>query len=146
MYKKNHIDISNSPRLEDDPEYLRHLRVHALADMLDVPGLKILAASHLESRLGANWAAAEFPKIVGEIFSTTNSQDKTARNVLIKAARNHLLELSENDDFKTVLSEHGEFSGGLVMDFLSRDCNLCACAVKMNLVYCGACCHYHHSN
>jgi hypothetical protein len=139
--------VSNSLRIEDDPEYLRHPRVHALADMLDVPGLKILAANHMETTLATKWTTTEFPKIICEVFSTTNSQDKTARNVLIKATRNHLTELSENDDFKAVLSEHGEFSGGLVMDFFKRSCNAdgCACAARPSPPYCSSCTHYHHS-
>jgi hypothetical protein len=145
MFKIPNWYVSDSPKIEDDPEYLRHPRVHALADMLDVPGLKTVTADKMQTRFSTNWVTAEFPKIVSEVYSTTNSQDKTARDVLTKAARNHFMELSSDDDFKALLRELGEFSGGLVMDLLSRNCGThgCGCAVKMSQLVCNTCRHYH---
>ncbi|KAF8541479.1 BTB/POZ protein [Trichophaea hybrida] len=77
-YTGDYPEASNELALgeEDDPSNMKHLRVYTLADMLDVPGLKAIAAKNIETGLSTNWSAAEFPKIVSEVYSTTNNQTR----------------------------------------------------------------------
>ncbi|KAF8251766.1 hypothetical protein K440DRAFT_612039 [Wilcoxina mikolae CBS 423.85] len=143
-YTGDYPEESNELALgeENDPGNMKHLRVYALADMLDVPGLKAIAASHIETSLSNSWSAAEFPKIVTEVYSTTSTQDKVMRNVLIKAGRTNLRELSKNVEFKKLLVECGDFSGGLMLDFINGP--LCECRPGSEKVYlwCGVCGDY----
>jgi len=92
-----------------------HMHVYALADMLDVPDLKLAAVKKLQSQLEKNWVAESFSEIVKEVFSTTNTRDKEIRDLIISSALAHLAELCGVEDFKEILNEFGEFSGGLVM-------------------------------
>jgi hypothetical protein len=92
-----------------------HMHVYALADMLDVPDLKLAAMKKLQSQLEKNWVAESFSEIVKEVYSTTNTRDKEIRDLVISSALAHLVELCQVEGFKEVLNEFGEFSGVLVM-------------------------------
>jgi hypothetical protein len=120
--------------VEDDLGALKHCRVHALADMLEIPALKAIAAAKLDIKLSTDWVTADFPGIVKEVYSMTNTRDHEVRNVLIRATRIHLNELLEVQEFKDVMFEFGEFSGGLVVDGQTSKCVTCAASVPQ--VYC----------
>jgi hypothetical protein len=96
------------------------VQVHALADMLDVPDLKFVAMEKLQLQLEDHWAAASFTEIVKETYSVTNARDKEIRDLMITSALNHIDELRKLEEFKEVLCEVGEFSGGLVISPLSN--------------------------
>ncbi|KAF8541482.1 hypothetical protein BDD12DRAFT_878711 [Trichophaea hybrida] len=98
---------------EDDHPSLKHPRVYALADMLDIPDLKDLITKKLQIQLN-NWVAADFPVMVREIYSTTNKQDKEIRNVLVTTAKEHIDKLLKLKEFKEVAEEFGEFSTALL--------------------------------
>ncbi|KAF8541483.1 BTB/POZ protein [Trichophaea hybrida] len=113
-YTGDYSDESSNLALgeEDDLGALKHCRVHALADMLEIPPLKAIAAKKLETKLTSNWVTADFPGIVKEVYSTTNTRDHEVRNVLIRSTKTHLNELLPIQEFKDVMFEFGEFSGG----------------------------------
>jgi hypothetical protein len=102
---------------DDDSSLLMHARVHALADMLDIPGLRELAAAKLKEILEKNWVAQDFAELVKEVYATTAARNATIRDVMVGAAATNFSELSNIEDFKKVLYELGEFSGALVLAF-----------------------------
>jgi hypothetical protein len=87
--------------------------------MLDVPDLKLVAMEKLQSQLKDHWVAASFTDIVKETYSVTNTRDTEIRDLMITSALDHIDELRKLEEFKEVLCEIGEFSGGLVMAPLS---------------------------
>jgi hypothetical protein len=95
------------------------VQVYALADMLDVPDLKLIVTEKLQSQLEDDWVAVGFPELVKEAYSATNARDKEIRDIMVNHALKHIDELRKLEEFKEVLSEIGEFSGGLVMSPLS---------------------------
>jgi len=123
--------------VEDDLGALKHCRVHALADMLEITALKTIAATKLNTKLSSEWVTADFPGIVKEVYSTTNTRDHEVRNVLIRATRIHLKELLAVQEFKDVMFEFGEFSGGLVVDGQTSAC--VSCASYLPKPYCTSC-------
>ncbi|KAF8541486.1 BTB/POZ protein [Trichophaea hybrida] len=94
---------------------ISHVQVHALADMLDVPNLKLIAMEKLKSQFEDHWVAASFSEIIKETYSMTNVRDKEIRDLIVTTAAKHLDELRKLEEFKELLGEIGEFSGGLVM-------------------------------
>jgi hypothetical protein len=104
---------------EDDLGSLKHPRVYALADMLDIPDLKRLAKKKLEAQLEKEFVAADFYGTVKEVYATTNARDEDFRNLLIEVTKNNLAALKENKEFREVILELGEFSGQLVMAMTS---------------------------
>jgi hypothetical protein len=118
------------------------MHVYALADMLDVPDLKLAAVKKLQSQLEDNWTAASFSGIVKEVYSTTNSRDKKIRDLIIKSALKHHTELCKIEEFKEVLNEFGEFSGGIVMswsDVTFPDSLGCTCGRRNWVSACRGC-------
>ena len=89
--------------------------MHALADMLDIPSLKVVAAKRLEAALKSEWDPTGFAEVVAEVYATSNTRDSDIRGTLIESARPHLKELLLLDAFKDVLFSNAEFSGGLVV-------------------------------
>jgi hypothetical protein len=87
--------------------------------MLDVPDLKLIVTEKLQSQLEDYWVAVGFPELVKEAYSATNARDKEIRDIMVNHALKHIDELRKLEEFKEVLSEIGEFSGGLVMSPLS---------------------------
>ena len=89
--------------------------MYALADMLDIPSLKAIAAKKLEAALKSKWDPTGFAEVVAEVYATSNTRDSDIRGTLIESAKSHLKELLLLDAFKEVLFSNGEFSGGLVV-------------------------------
>ncbi|KAF8541485.1 BTB/POZ protein [Trichophaea hybrida] len=92
---------------------ISHLHVYALADMLDVPDLKVLATKKLQTELEKEWS--NLADILKEAYSITNSRDKEIRDLLVASAVKHLDELLKKEDFTGALNEVAEFSGTLVI-------------------------------
>ncbi|KAI5816695.1 hypothetical protein BZA77DRAFT_344023 [Pyronema omphalodes] len=131
----------------DDLGALKHCRVYALADFLGAPELKQLAAKKLSDAFSNKWVKADFPQIVHEVYATTNKQDEDIRGAVITSAKTHIQELLQMHDFKDVLLEVAEFSGGLIIGASNEviqntsKCRSCACVQRYNCNYCGHC-HY----
>jgi len=100
--------------------------------MLDVPDLKLIVTEKLQSQLEDHWVAVSFPELVKEAYSVTNARDKEIRDIMVNYALKHIDELRKLEAFKEVLSEIGEFSGGLVMSPLS---NLSVCPSTLDSKY-----------
>lgn len=111
--------LTDISELEDDHPSAKHPRVHALADMLDVPKLKNLAIKKLKTQL-TNWVAADFPAMVKEAYSSTTMQDRGIRDLLVTTSKDHIDELLLMEDFKTAMEEFGEFSAALVVVISGR--------------------------
>jgi len=100
---------------EDDSGALKHVRVYALADMLNIPELKTIAMQKLETFFKSNWDAKSFPGTVREAYLATAPRDTRLRRVLVDVARKHLLDLADSEDFRNTLYDFGEFSGEIVL-------------------------------
>jgi len=127
-YTGDYSTSSNNLALgeDDDLGSLKHPRVYALADMLDVPDLKRLAKEKLEAQLEKEFVAADFYGTVKETYATTNARDEDFRNVLVEVTKKNLTSLKESREFREVMREFGEFSAQLVMamagDATSKSC------------------------
>lgn len=110
---------------EDDPLYLKHSRVYALADMLDAPELKIVAAQKLNAQLAESWVPSEFPRCVSETYDNTNESDTEIRKILVKAAAMHIAELLKLGSFHTEIEDLPGFSLSLLMNLNSEGCTRC---------------------
>ena len=122
---------------------LKHPRVHALADMLDSPSLKGLAAKKFESTLGNKWDPTDFVGAIAEVYATSNARDNGIRKALISSAKSRLGELLLLEVFKDILFANVEFSGGLLVavgSSVGPNCISCACTQRQACNYCG---HYH---
>ncbi|KAF8537491.1 hypothetical protein BDD12DRAFT_887545 [Trichophaea hybrida] len=96
------------------PNGTLHLRVHSLADMLDVPELKELATMKLQEHLETRWAEG-FVDLVKEVYNTTSSfRDKDFREVVVRSAFMHLDEHLKVEEFDNLMGDVGEFSAALV--------------------------------
>ncbi|KAF8251773.1 POZ domain-containing protein [Wilcoxina mikolae CBS 423.85] len=122
---------------------ISHVQVHALADMLDVPNLKLIATEKLKSQLEDHWVAVNFTDIVKDVYSVTNTRDEGIRNLLVTSAEKHIDELRMLQEFEDVLYEIGEFSGALVMSSLntgpSTSNPMHYCCGRMCATYCVSC-------
>ena len=120
---------------------LKHPRVHALADMLDVPSLKALAVEKFESMLENEWAPTDFAGVIAEVYATSNARDNGICKALINSAKSHLGELLSLDVFKDILFANGEFSGGLLVATGSvsgcSNCRWCGGVNQLACVNCG---------
>lgn len=90
--------------------YLKHIRVHALADMLNIDSLKILAVEKLWLSIRNNWDVRLFIPCVKETYATTNKRDKTIRNMLVMAAHKNMAQLVERKGFVEEFQDMGEFT------------------------------------
>jgi hypothetical protein len=110
---------------EDDPLYLKYSRVYALADMLDVPELKIVAAQKLNAQLAESWVPSEFPRCVSETYDNTNESDAKIRKILVEAAAMHIAEPLKLGSFHTEIEDPPGFSLSLLMNLNSEGCTRC---------------------
>jgi hypothetical protein len=99
--------------------YLQHIRVHALADMLGVPDLKLLATEKLKTALQL-WVTGPFIQCVKEIYATTNTRDIEIRDVLLFAAATNIHSLLEMQTFQDEFESYGEFMVALFMKIKPR--------------------------
>jgi len=124
---------------------MHHLHVYALADMLDVPDLKVLITKKLQAQLEKEWS--NLAEVLKEAYSITNTRDKEIRDVLVALAVENLDELLKKEDFTGALHEVAEFSGALVIamkatpkpvapGYVSLVCPLCSGACFR---YCNNC-------
>jgi hypothetical protein len=73
------------------------------------------------------------------VYSTTNTRDHEVRNVLIRATKTHLSELLPVQEFKDIMFEFGEFSGGLVVDGQAAGTSYCTSCSSTSQLYCSIC-------
>jgi hypothetical protein len=104
---------------DDESDKLKHVRVHALADMLGIETLKQVAAVKLDRELEREFRTEEFAALVREIYLTTASSYDKIREVVVKHASKNLDKLKGNEEFKATLLLYGEFSGNLLLERLS---------------------------
>ncbi|KAA8893036.1 BTB/POZ protein [Sphaerosporella brunnea] len=129
----------------DDPSPLRHTRVYALADMLDVPSLKTVATAKLKRKLDTDIVSADFHETVRDAYSSTYPGDKELRNVLVHATRKHLGDLVHHEEFRKLLLELAEFSGQLVIESANVErpvcptCKRCECGKGPIHNFCSMC-------
>lgn len=128
---------------------MKHPRVYALADFLDVSALKTLACKKLKAGLDSKFVVVGFSRLVKEVYSSTNLRDNDIRDVLVEATTKNFGALKSLPSFKEVANEFGEFSGGVLMviapelptDMRFR-CQICNTVSDHCSVYCGECGYY----
>jgi hypothetical protein len=95
--------------------YLKHTRVHVLADKLGINGLKILAAEKLWLSVCDNWNVKLFIPCVKETYATTNKRDQTIRKMLVMAAHKNMEQLVKTEEFVEEFQDMGEFTAEFLM-------------------------------
>jgi hypothetical protein len=108
------------PCIEDDGIYLKHIRVYALADMLDVPQLKLLAARKLKLQPEI-WQPEDFIDCVQETYTTTYNKDLEIRNILVDVAYDNRAELVKHEIFHQESETLGEFLMALVFKITTQE-------------------------
>jgi len=76
---------------------LRNVHVNAIADYYDIPQLRQLANTKIQSLLETSWAADGFCSIVDEVFNST--RDTALHDVVTSTAASHIEELIDREDF-----------------------------------------------
>jgi hypothetical protein len=94
---------------------LKDFRVYKLANDFSLD-IGTLCTSKLEERLNNAWLSYEFPECVHEVYECTSDGDDLhrLRYILVGAARRNAPELIEEDPFKRLIRECGDFA----VDFL----------------------------
>ena len=106
---------------DDDGALLKHLRVNAIMDFFDVQGLRSLCATSFTNLLYLSWDINTFVDSVFDVYSMTTKGDDAFRKAIVNSAIKNLKELYKRDDFKSLITEHGEFSGELLTALLEAD-------------------------
>ncbi|KAI5817737.1 hypothetical protein BZA77DRAFT_31747 [Pyronema omphalodes] len=104
---------------DDDEMYVQHARVHALADMLDIPDLKLFATEKLKIQL-KSWVTISFIHCVQEIYTMTNAPDLGLRDALLSAADTNIHILLGTPFFQEELQGYGEFLVALLVKIRLR--------------------------
>jgi hypothetical protein len=94
------------------------VRVYAIADKYDIPGLKELAKQRFCEWAAMNWACEDFPAIAREVFESTPSSDRGLRDFVLGIVTDHADVFIKNDDFLSLVECIGELGLGLFHQLL----------------------------
>lgn len=100
--------------IDDDFELVKHPRVYALADLLDLDGLKKLCVAKFREQLVQHWISDTFTDAVREVYATTYSNDRAMKDPLVTIARQQAKSLIMRQDFIKLSKEVAEFSGDVL--------------------------------
>ncbi|KAI1003694.1 hypothetical protein K3495_g4517 [Podosphaera aphanis] len=136
LYTGDYSDSLSTAQFIEDPELIKDVRVHALADMFLIDNLKELAGTKLEKKL-QNHQADAYTTVVDcarEIYENTHKSDYKIRNMvvdsLIRLGRTRmqswvssssrpLQTFSELDGIRKLISDFGEFADDYLLGTLN---------------------------
>ncbi|KAI9812332.1 MAG: hypothetical protein M1827_004781 [Pycnora praestabilis] len=105
-------------RLDCSP-LLLNAQVYTLAEEYDLWALKVLAQDKFNIRVqGDGWKDEGFPEAIREVYEKTPDSDVGLRPVMIKAVKQNIRALKENDDFNNVLKDVPDFTLDLLNEIL----------------------------
>jgi hypothetical protein len=117
-------DVGDEGDLGDEtdiPRMVFHVKVYALADKYDIPGLKALATAKFEKVARAEWNTADFPLSISAIYESTPLNDRGLRDVAVKLAATHSnILLKENEVFQNMTAKVAEFGKDLACELIKR--------------------------
>ncbi|UZP41661.1 hypothetical protein NXS19_009477 [Fusarium pseudograminearum] len=87
------------------------LRLYAMADVYDVPALRLLARDRFYRAAELYWEEAEcFPDIVDELYETTPPGDTAMREIVCRLVGARILDHEVREKMRHVMTKHGEFA------------------------------------
>lgn len=78
--------------------------------MFLLDNLKTLCLNKLKEKLSSLWSSEAFPECVREVYSATSSSGCGMRSAVLQTAVAHARELGDEEAFKDLLREGGDFS------------------------------------
>ncbi|KAH8716754.1 hypothetical protein GQ44DRAFT_713277 [Phaeosphaeriaceae sp. PMI808] len=114
LYTGNYSNQLSTTELQDDPELLRDIRVHALADMFFIKGLKSLSEVKFRRELADSGANDDFVDCVDEVYASTYEGNQALRSALVEAAIAQRQNPDVYENLKYLSRQGGEF----VVDYL----------------------------
>ncbi|KAK2785280.1 hypothetical protein FQN51_003826 [Onygenales sp. PD_10] len=115
IYKGDYA--TDSPSLDgtkDDPDLLKHTRVFLLDDQIGVKGLKELCAQKFAKQAIWLWTTDQFIESIREVYWVPKSSGQCMRKEIYTVVQAHIEQLHENEKFRELLTECGEFAADVV--------------------------------
>lgn len=134
------LDYDNDLPEEADMSLLQlHVRMFALADQYDIPGLSVLAADKYSSRCVVTWRPMEVLTSIPDVYGTTPLYIRQLRDTACTAIREHLPRMLQDKDveetYEMILAEIPEFTKDLLRSYVSNplygDCQWCGSCQPM---------------
>ncbi|KAF2858025.1 hypothetical protein K470DRAFT_222206, partial [Piedraia hortae CBS 480.64] len=98
------------------PKLLLHVRVYALAEKYDIPGLKELARSKFEISLACHYDSPEVPEAIEEVYCSTIDSDRGLRDVIVQLFMQHPL-LATTPAVRALLDDMSPFMDDIRQHF-----------------------------
>lgn len=94
----------------DDPELLKDIRVHRLADMMFIQGLKTLSKTKFRERLAVSVGNDGFADCVEEIYADSYPGIQQLRSVVINSAISRRADPEVQETVKDLSYKGGDFA------------------------------------
>ncbi|PYI05223.1 hypothetical protein BO78DRAFT_447876 [Aspergillus sclerotiicarbonarius CBS 121057] len=108
-------DSSSGNRGSTSP-LLFNVNLYQVADKYVVPQLKRRAKEKFDTVAKTCWQMGDFSTAIAEVYSYTTKANRDLRDPLVETSREHIDELRNKDDFRTVLAEAVGFAADLVQN------------------------------
>jgi uncharacterized Zn ribbon protein len=89
---------------------LINTRVFIIGDKYDVKGLKDLAMTKYIAAISSYWNSASLVASLKLLYEETPTSERRLKDVAIKAAREHIKLLVDNEEFATLCKKQGEIA------------------------------------
>jgi hypothetical protein len=103
---------------DDGSEKLFHLRVYAVADKFEIPGLKATAQHKFQVAARETWSLEDFPAAINLAYEIAppGSQGEGLRNIVVGIAKGNIQALfRQGEGFSKMMESNAEFGRDLVM-------------------------------
>ncbi|KAB8227528.1 hypothetical protein BDV23DRAFT_173276 [Aspergillus alliaceus] len=91
---------------------LYNVRVYQIADKFALPQKR--AKEKFENIVKVCWQTDDFPTAISEAYKRIYKEDRSLRDIIVRASHEHVLKLLESEDFQTVLEDTDGFAADLL--------------------------------
>lgn len=99
---------------------LNNVRVYALADKYDMPGLKDLAKSRIWDRSNRSLIENNFPAIAIEIYNSTTPEDRSLRDLVLEIFNSGIEVNFTDHEWESSLRANGDLAFDILKATVSR--------------------------
>lgn len=109
MYNFNYTSVSGASSMVFEAQ------VYQIADKYDIGSLKEHAKENFSAAVDTGWSMDDFPLAITLVYTTTPSEDRGLRDVVIRVSNLHIDDLLSKEYFCEVLRNTTEFAADLVL-------------------------------
>lgn len=115
------VEVSEGASNMEESLLLNNVMVYTIAEKYDIFELKELAKAKFLSQADTLLSSHEFPEVVKTIYKSTPSKDRGLRDIVSQVCVKQVRELMEDEAFKGIISDVGDFGIDILREALKHD-------------------------